>query len=102
MAWTGHIADQPAAYRATRSALVGDTNLSMGTSDITTVAVAEAAALTNAEALHVSERFFGINTARGFRIADNLDATFGSTFSVLFASLPDNPTGSKAMMISGS
>lgn len=100
--WAGHIADKPAAYRATRSAYVGDTNLSMGTSDITTVAVAEAAAVTNAQALHVSERFFGINTARGFRIADNLDGTFGSTFTVLFDSLPDNTNGNKAMMISGS
>mgnify|MGYP003393494742 FL=1 len=102
MSFTGHICDVPAAYRATRSALVGDTNLSMGTSDITTVAVAEAAAVTNAQALHVSERFFGINTARGFRIADNLDATFGSTFSVLYASLPDNANLNKSMMISGS
>ncbi len=102
MSFSGHICDKPAAYRATRSALVGDTNLSMSDSDLSTVAVAEAAAVTNAQALHVSERFFGINTARGFRIADNLDATFGSTFTALYASLPENANGNKAMMISGS
>lgn len=102
MSFSGHICDKPAAYRATRSALVGDTNLSMVDADLSTVAVAEAAAVTNAQALHVSERFFGINTARGFRIASNLGGTFGSTFTALYASLPENANGNKAMMISGS
>lgn len=102
MSFSGHICDKPAAYRATRSALVGDTNLSMVDADLSTVAVAEAAAVTNAQALFVGERFFGINTARGFRIASNLGGTFGSTFTALYASLPENTNLNKAMMISGS
>ena len=99
MAWTGHICDRPAAYRATRSGLFGDVNLSMTDANMSSVAVAEAAALTNAEALFVGERNWGIQTARGFRIADNLDASFTSSFAAFYASLPDNPTNSKALMI---
>lgn len=101
MAWTGSICDQPAAYRAARSCYYGDTNLAMGDSDVSTVAVAEAAAVANANAGYVGERFGGINTARGFRVASNLGATFGSTMVALLASLPSNPNGNKAMMING-
>lgn len=105
MAWTGSICDYPIAYRATRSAQVGDTDLAMGTSDITTVAVAQATALTNANNMatnHVSQIFYGVNVARGFKVASNMGGTFGSTFTALYNSLPTNSTSAKAMMISGS
>lgn len=105
MAWidTHSICDLPAAYRATRSCLVGDTNLAMVDADIATVGLAETTALANAsEDLHVSELYFGVNTARGFRIASDLGGTFGSTFTALYASLPDNSGLNKSMMISGS
>lgn len=107
MAWldTHSITDFPAAYRAARSAPVGDVDLAMGTSDLTTVANAETVALANANNItltHITNQQFGVNVARGFRIASNLGGTFGSTFAVLEASLPANPTGNKSMMISGS
>lgn len=107
MAWldTHSICDFPAAYRAARSAIVGDVDLAMGTSDLSTVATAEAAALANAAnsaITYVGDRYLGVNVARGFRVAYNAGGTFGSTFAVLEASLPSNPGGNKAMMISGS
>lgn len=101
MAWTGSICDQPAAYRAARSCNFGDTILGMGDSDVSSVAVAEAAAVAAAEAGYVGEYFTGINTARGFRSASNQGGVFGSTMTALLASLPDNG-GNTAMMVSGS
>ena len=102
MAWIGSQCDQPAAYRAARSAYVGDTNLAMVDADLSSVAVAQAAALANAEDLWVGERFMGVNVARGFQIASNLGGTFSSSFATLAASLPSNANGNKAMQISGS
>lgn len=102
MSWTGSICDQPFAFRAGQSAIVGDVDLAMGTSDLATVALAEATALANAAnstITYVGDRFLGVNVARGFRVASNLGGTFGSTFAVLEASLPSNPNSTKAMMI---
>lgn len=104
MAWTGHSADFCIAYRAARSAVLADVDLAMGTSDITTVANAEATALVNAAnpaINHVSQRQWGVNCARGFRMASNMGGTFGSTFSVLEASLPTNTAGAKCQAING-
>lgn len=104
MSWSGHVADEVFALRSSMSAQVGDNDLAMGTSDLSTVAVAEAAALANANNFaitHVDQRFFGVNASRGFRVAYNLGGTFGSTFAALEASLPSNPNSNKAMMING-
>lgn len=103
MPFIGHQCDAPAAYRATRSCLVGDDNLAMVDANLSTVAVAEATAEANALTLNIAESvYFGVNVARGFRIASNLGGTFGSTFSALYASLPENSGLNKSMMISGS
>lgn len=103
MAWldTHSICDLPIAYRATRSAQMADTDLALGTSDLSTVAVAKAACITNANAGYIGERQFGINCSRGMQAAYDQGGTFGSTFAALFASLPSNPTSGKAMMING-
>ena len=102
--WTGNIADQEIARRSNYSSQIGDTDLAMGTSDLVTVALAQANAVVNANntaVTHVSERFLGVNVARGFLVASNLGGTFGSTFAVLQASLPDNDNSNKALMING-
>lgn len=101
MAWVGSVCDQEIARRSSMSALVGDTNLAMVDADLSSVAVAKAAAVTNANAGYVGERFFGINVSRGFQVASNLGGTFSSSFSTLYGSLPSNPNSSKAMMING-
>ena len=103
MAWldTHSICDYPIAYRATRSAQVADVDLALGNSDLSTVAVAKAACIANAATGYVGERFFGINCSRGMQAASDIGATFGSTFTVFYASLPTNANGNKAMMVSG-
>lgn len=103
MAWldTHSICDLPAGYRAARACYFADTILGLGDADVADVATAEAACLTAANNGYVGERFTGINSSRGFRVASNLSATFGSTMAALLASLPDND-GNTAMMVSGS
>lgn len=104
MAWldTHSITDFPIAYRATRSAKMADTDLALGDSDLSTVAVAKAACTASANAKYIGERPFGINCSRGMQAAYNMGGTFGSTFTALYASLPSNATGAKALMINGS
>ena len=103
MAWqdTHSICDYPIAFHATQSAQMADTDLALGTSDLTTVAVAKAACVTNANNGYVGERFMGINCSAGMQAASDMGGTFASTFAVLFASLPTNSTNSKALMING-
>lgn len=104
MAWSGSQCDFPIAYRATRSAKMADTDLALVDADLSTLAVAQAACISqanNTAVTHVSERQFGINCSRGMAAASAMGGTFGSTFTALFASLPSNPTSGKAMMVNG-
>jgi hypothetical protein len=103
MAWTGHISDTETARKAGGSAIMADINLALGTSNITTVAVAEAAAtaaVNNLAVTQICDRVIGQQCARGFRIASNMGGTFGSTFAVLEASLPSS-AGHIRQMITG-
>lgn len=100
--WTGSICDEPIAYRATRSVKMADTDLALTDSDLSSVTVAKAACITNANAGYIGERQFGINCSRGMQGASNMGGTFSSSFSTLYSSLPDNDTGAKAMFVSGS
>lgn len=104
MAWSGSQCDFPIAYRATRSAKMADTDLALVDADLSTLAVAQAACISqanNAAVTHVSERQFGINCSRGMAAASAMGGTFSSSFSTLYSSLPDNDTGAKAMFVAG-
>lgn len=102
MAWVGSICDQETARRSCGSAIMADTLLGLSDSDLTTVATAEAAATAaNLSATRsICDRPIGQSCARGFRVAYNLGATFGSTFAVLEASLPSS-AGHPRQMITG-
>ena len=107
MAWldTHSICDLPIAYRATRSAKVADIDLALVDADLSTVAVAKAACIANAANTatnHISQLFFGVNCSRGMQACSDMGGTFASTFTALYASLPANTNGNKAMMINGS
>lgn len=105
MAWSGHIADEPIAYRATRSAKMADVDLALVDADLSSVAVAQAACISqanNTAVTHISDRQMGINCSRGMAAASAMGGTFGSTFTALFASLPSNPNGNKALFVAGS
>ncbi len=100
MAWTGHITDEPAARRMNGSAIIADNNLGLVDADLSTVAVAMAAADAAVLTQHICDRPIGNQCSRGFLVADNYDATFGSTFTAFYASLPDS-TGHPRRAITG-
>ena len=103
MAWqdTNSICDYPIAFHATQSAKMADTDLALVDANLSSVAVAKAACITNADAGYVGERFMGINCSAGMQAASNMGGSFTSSFSALYTSLPTNSTGSKALMING-
>lgn len=92
MAWIGSITDQETARKVNGSAIMANTLLGLGTSDITTVAVARAAAIAAnlSPTRSICDRPIGQSCDRGFQVANNFSAMFGSTFAVLEASLPSS------------
>lgn len=88
MAWTGHVCDEPAARQMAGSGHIAEDNLGLGTSDITTVAVAMAAADAAVLEQQICDQPIGNQCSRGFEMADNYNATFGSTFTAFYNSLP--------------
>ena len=98
--WIGSITDEEIARKASSSGLIGDTNLGMVDANLSTVAVAQATAITNTAALQICDRPIGDQCSRGFKVASNMGATFGSTFTAFYASLPSNG-GHKRRMITG-
>lgn len=97
--WTGSICDQEFAYRASQSAQIADTTLGLGDSDLATLASAQAACFTGEAALSICDQLYATQCSRGFKVANNFSATFGSTFTAFYASLPDNPNNTKRRMI---
>ena len=98
MAWIGSICDEPVARLSSSSALIGDTNLGMVDADLATVATARAAAVTNTAALQICDQPIGNQCSRGFKVASNMGATFGSTFAAFYASLPSNGNHKRRMI----
>ncbi len=100
--WIGSVTDRETARKANGSAIMANTILGLGTSDITTVAVARAAAdtATYATSRSICDWPIGQQCNRGFLIASNLGATFGSTFVALEDSLPSS-AGHIRQMITG-
>lgn len=97
--WVGHIADQPIAYHAAGSGHQAVVNLSIGDSDLASVAVAQAACATNAATKSICDRIFAVNAQRGFQIGSNMGGTFSSSKVTYFASLPTN--NNQSQMVQG-
>lgn len=100
MSWTGQIGDEPFARRASQSALIAENILGLGTSDLSTLAIARAACFTQQATLQIGDQVFADDCSVGFLTASNLSGTFGSNFAALYASLPDNG-GNQIPMIHG-
>ncbi len=98
MAWVGSICDEETARKACGSAILGDTQLGMVDGDLSSVAVAQAAALVGIAAMQICDQCIGQDVPRGFQIASNLGGTFSSSFATLEASLPSS-TGHVRQMI---
>lgn len=99
MSWSGSICDQPIAYKAAGSGHQAVVNLSIGDSDLSSVAVAQAACVTNQATKSICDRVFAANASRGFQIGSNMGGTFSSSKTTYFASLPTN--NNQSQMIQG-
>lgn len=98
MAYIGSICDEETARLASSSGYAADTLLSLVDGDLTTVATAQAACVTNEAARQICDRLFATQCSRGFKVASGSGATFGSTFTAFYASLPSNGSRVRRMI----
>lgn len=87
---TFSICDEPFARRASMSALIAEDNLGLVDADLATVATARTASDNAVIAGSICDYPIGQQCSRGFTVASAYSATFGSTFTAFYASLPDN------------
>lgn len=88
--WIGSVCDEPLAQKSAGSCLAGEDILGVVAGSLTDVATAQAAAVTAEASLSICDRIWSVPVSRGYQIADNMGATFGSTYAALYASLPDS------------
>lgn len=98
MAWSGHVTDQETARRSSSSALIAQNILGLVDGDLATLASAQAACATNELTKNIGDRIYATQCSRGFDVASNLSATFGSTFTAFYASLPDDYDNQQRMI----
>ncbi len=96
--WIGSVTAEPFARRASMSALIADDNLGLVDGDLATLATAQAACVAAVAAGSVTNIPIGDQCSRGFDIANNYGATFGSTFTAFYDSLPDNNDNKQRMI----
>ena len=94
MAYTGHIDTQPVATRAAGSGHIAVNNLSLGDSDFSSLTVAQAKCTTQnvVPTQHIADIPIGQLCSRGMQYASNEGASFSSSKSAFFASLPTFPS----------
>lgn len=90
MAFTGSICDVPAARQMAGSGYIAQNNLSVSAGSLSSAAVAEAAADAAVLTQHICDRPIGNQCSRGFEVADNFDASFTSSWTAFYASLPSS------------
>ncbi len=92
MAWsaTHSICDLETARKAAGSCLAGQNILGVTAGSLSSVAVAQAAAITASKAGSVCDLFWGVSVSRGYEVASGLGATFDGSYTDLYASLPSS------------
>jgi hypothetical protein len=100
MAWSGSICDQETARKAAGCILAGQNVLGVLAASLSSVAVAQAAAVTLEATKSVCDRIYASNCSRAYKVASNLSGTFSSSYTTLYASLPDSALHQR-MMING-
>lgn len=98
MAYTGSICDLEMARRSSSSGLLAQNILNLTDGNLATVATAQAACLANELTLSICDRIYGVQCARGFKVANGQSAAFGSTFTAFYASLPNNYDNQQRMI----
>ena len=100
MALVGSITDEELARKSAGSILMGETLFAVQAADMASVATATAEATLNAASMSICDNFLVTAVNRGYIIADNMNATFTTTYATVYASLPDS-AGHKRNMIQG-
>lgn len=101
MAWTnGHITDQETARKSAGSALLGQNILGVAAGSLSSVAVAQAAAVTQNATLQICDQIYVSGVVRGYKVASNLGGTFSSSYATLYGSLPDSAGHPRRMIAS--
>ncbi len=90
MAWVGSVCDQETARKSAGTSLLGQNVYSVLAASLSSVAVAQAAVAANALTMSVCDRPNAVQVSKGYKVAYNLGGTFSSSYSVLYASLPDS------------
>lgn len=90
MSFTGSITDVEGARRAAGSCLMGQNLLSVVAGNLSSVAVAQAAAAVNGATLSICDQWSIVPVQRGYQVASNYGGTFASNYTTLYSSLPDS------------
>lgn len=100
MAWsdTHSICDLPIGQKANMQGNISFNFLAVVDGNMTTVATAKAAAVTNNATKSICDQPIGNQASRGFDVANNMGFTFGSTTAAFTASGP-SVYGHQARMI---
>jgi hypothetical protein len=98
MSWIGSSTDEELARKAAGSALMGQTIIGVTAGSLSSVSVAQSAAATLSASMSICDQIFLVPVSRGYQIADNMGATFGSTYAALYASLPDSSDNIRQMI----
>lgn len=98
MAWVGSICDEELARKSAGSALAGQTILSIGASSLSSVAAAQAAAVTAEASMSICDRIWSVPVSRGYQIASNMGGSFASNYTTLYGSLPDSSSHIRQMI----
>jgi len=93
-----HIADQETARLSSNSAYGAKTLLGLVDGDLATPTSAKAACYTGQATQQICDQIYARQCVRGFTVANNFSATFGSTFAAFFSSLPANSNRVRRMI----
>lgn len=102
MSWIGSICDEEIARKSAGSALAGQNILGVSAASLSSVAAAQAAAVA-AEAgagVSICDKIWASPVVRGYQVASNLGGLFSSSYSTLYASLPDSSDNVRQMIAS--
>ena len=90
MAWIGSVCDEELARKSAGSCLAGEDILGVVAGSLSSVSVAQAAAVSAEASLSICDRIWSVPVSRGYQIASNLGGAFSSNYTTLYASLPDS------------
>lgn len=98
MSWIGSVCDEEIARKSAGSALAGQNILAVTAGSLSSVATAQAAAVTLGAAMSICDQIWSTPVSRGYQIASNLGGSFASSYTDLYASLPSSASHVRQMI----